>query len=76
MRLTKYSHSCVRFDNGSDVMVIDPGVFSEIELALEGAQAVLITHEHADHLDATGLWRPPAPTRHCGSGRRLRSWPH
>jgi len=55
MRLTKYSHSCVRFDNGSDVMVIDPGVFSEIELALEGAQAVLITHEHADHLDAAGL---------------------
>jgi len=55
MRLTKYSHSCVGFDNGGDTLVIDPGVFSEVELALEGAQTVLITHEHADHLDATAL---------------------
>jgi len=55
MRLTKYSHSCVRFDNGRDTLVIDPGVFSEVGLALEGAQAVLITHEHADHLNAPAL---------------------
>ena len=55
MRLTKYSHSCVRLDNGGNGLVIDPGVFSEVPLALEGAQAVLITHEHADHLDTTAL---------------------
>lgn len=30
-------------------MVIDPGVFTDAD-ALEGADAVLITHEHADHV--------------------------
>jgi L-ascorbate metabolism protein UlaG (beta-lactamase superfamily) len=51
MRMTKYSHSCVRFEDGDRTMVIDPGVFSEAAVALEGTNAVLITHEHADHLD-------------------------
>ena len=55
MRLTKYTHSCVRFDNGSEALVIDPGVFSEVQPALAGAGAVLITHEHADHLNAPAL---------------------
>ena len=50
-RLTKYTHSCVRFDDGDRSLVIDPGVFSEVEAALDGAQGVLITHEHFDHLD-------------------------
>lgn len=50
-RLTKYTHSCVRFDDGDRSLVIDPGVFSEVEVALDGAQGVLITHEHFDHLD-------------------------
>jgi L-ascorbate metabolism protein UlaG (beta-lactamase superfamily) len=52
MQLTKYTHSCVRLDNGGRALVIDPGVFSETATALDGADAVLITHEHADHVDA------------------------
>ena len=32
-------------------LVIDPGVFSEVNAALDGADAVLITHEHPDHID-------------------------
>ena len=55
MRLTKYTHSCVRFDNAGQALVIDPGVFSEAEVALEGAHAVLVTHEHTDHLDTPTL---------------------
>ncbi len=55
MRLTKYSHSCVRFDDGTSSIVIDPGVLSEATEALDGADAVLITHEHPDHLDAGAL---------------------
>lgn len=51
MKLTKYTHSCVRLERDGNVLVLDPGSFSEVEEALDGAQAVLITHEHADHLD-------------------------
>ena len=50
MRLTKWGHSCVRLEQGGRVLVIDPGIYSEPDAAI-GADAVLITHEHADHLD-------------------------
>ena len=52
MQLTKFTHSCIRLDDGDRSVVVDPGVFSEVEAALDGAQALLITHEHSDHLDA------------------------
>ena len=53
MRVTKFTHSCLRLD-GDGVLVVDPGVFSE-RAALDGADAVLITHEHVDHLDGDKL---------------------
>ncbi|MEU4830399.1 MBL fold metallo-hydrolase [Streptosporangium sp. NPDC023615] len=56
MRLTKFGHACVRLEKDDSVLVIDPGAFSE-ESALEGARAVLITHEHFDHVDADRLRR-------------------
>ncbi|MBV9594970.1 MAG: MBL fold metallo-hydrolase [Actinobacteria bacterium] len=51
MKLTKYTHSCVRLDEADRSLVIDPGSFSEAATALAGADAVLITHEHPDHVD-------------------------
>lgn len=50
MEITKYGHSCVRLADGGRVLVIDPGELSEPE-ALDGADAVLVTHEHPDHMD-------------------------
>jgi L-ascorbate metabolism protein UlaG (beta-lactamase superfamily) len=55
MLLTKYSHSCVRISDGDRRLAIDPGVFSEVETALAELDAVLITHEHPDHVDADRL---------------------
>ena len=36
------------------VLVIDPGTYTE-PTAVDGADAVLVTHEHADHVDAGRL---------------------
>ncbi|MDQ3628863.1 MAG: MBL fold metallo-hydrolase [Actinomycetota bacterium] len=57
MLLTKFTHACVRLDDGDRSLVIDPGSFSEVEEALDGVHGVLITHEHADHVDAEALAR-------------------
>jgi L-ascorbate metabolism protein UlaG (beta-lactamase superfamily) len=54
MRLTKLGHSCVRLEKDGGTLVIDPGIWSGPD-ALADASAVLVTHEHADHLDADAL---------------------
>jgi len=51
MKLTKFTHACVRLEKEGKVLVIDPGAFSESGEALSGAHAVLVTHEHNDHID-------------------------
>jgi L-ascorbate metabolism protein UlaG (beta-lactamase superfamily) len=50
MRLTKMGHACIRLEKDGTTLVIDPGGMTEPE-ALDGADAVLITHEHFDHFD-------------------------
>ncbi|WP_235521199.1 MBL fold metallo-hydrolase [Cellulomonas sp. Leaf395] len=50
IRLTRWGHACIRLDRGGDRLVIDPGVFSDLPSALDGVQAVLVTHEHPDHV--------------------------
>jgi L-ascorbate metabolism protein UlaG (beta-lactamase superfamily) len=54
MHLTKMGHACVRLEQDGRTLVIDPGVFTEAE-ALDGADAVLITHEHFDHFERARL---------------------
>ena len=56
MQVTKYAHSCLRLEHDGAVLVVDPGVFSD-PAALDGADAVLITHEHPDHVDVATLTR-------------------
>jgi L-ascorbate metabolism protein UlaG (beta-lactamase superfamily) len=53
VRITKFTHSCLRVE-GAGVLVVDPGELSE-RSALAGADAVLITHEHFDHVSAEAL---------------------
>lgn len=60
MRITKFGHACIRIEYDGQVVVVDPGAFTERE-AVEGATAVLITHEHLDHLDVGHLAATDAP---------------
>lgn len=48
MRLTKFGHACVRLEADGATLVLDPGMFTDAT-PLDGADAVLITHEHPDH---------------------------
>lgn len=69
MKLTKYTHSCVRLEDHDAVLVLDPGNFSEVEEALTGADHILITHVHPDHFDEgkviAFLRENPAVTLHA-----------
>ncbi len=55
MRLTFYGHACVRVDDATTRLVIDPGTLADAAGALDGATAVLLTHEHPDHVDTGAL---------------------
>ena len=54
MQLTKQAHACVQLAKDGAVLVIDPGAFGGAE-TLEGADAVLVTHEHFDHVEPDKL---------------------
>lgn len=64
MRITKFGHACVRVahdDNGrSSSLAVDPGMFTD-PAAVDGVDAVLITHEHPDHLHPENLRATDAP---------------
>jgi L-ascorbate metabolism protein UlaG (beta-lactamase superfamily) len=60
VRITKFGHACIRLEYDGNVVVVDPGMFTDPE-AVDGADAVLITHEHPDHYLPDHLTRTDAP---------------
>jgi len=55
MRLQKLGHSCLLVEAGDARLLVDPGTFSSGFDQLEGLTAVLVTHQHPDHLDVERL---------------------
>ncbi len=55
MQVTHFGHSCVLLDTGAARLLIDPGAFSHGFEGLTGLDAVLVTHQHPDHLDPERL---------------------
>ena len=76
MQITKHGHACVRIEHEGAVVVLDPGAFTEPD-ALDGATAVLVTHEHPDHYLVEHLRRTDAPvfTVERGGGPAARGRP-
>lgn len=55
MRIKTRGHSCIELSTIDGSLLLDPGVFSDLTGAFEGKNAVLITHEHADHADEAAI---------------------
>jgi L-ascorbate metabolism protein UlaG (beta-lactamase superfamily) len=54
LQIIHYGHSCVLIETGSARLLFDPGTFSEFE-EIRDLDAILITHQHVDHLDPRRL---------------------
>jgi L-ascorbate metabolism protein UlaG (beta-lactamase superfamily) len=56
MELTKHEHACVVAKKDGTSIVIDPGAFSPAAAEIiAGADAILLTHEHADHVNEAAI---------------------
>lgn len=51
MEVRKFRHACLLVEESDARVLIDPGSFSPGWEDLRGLTTVLITHQHADHLD-------------------------
>ena len=71
MRLQKLGHACLMVEDGARVL-IDPGSFSTGFEDLTGLTAILITHQHPDHVDVARLpallAANPDALLHCDEG--------
>ena len=55
MHLTHLGHACLFVETGGSRLLLDPGTFSRGFEELTGLDAILITHQHVDHVDAERL---------------------
>lgn len=55
MQLTHFGHSCLLAAFDHTTVLFDPGIFSHGFEGISGLAAIVITHQHADHVDASRL---------------------
>jgi len=51
MKLTKHQHACFVVEKDGAALVVDPGGYSRDFIIPHHVSAIVITHEHPDHLD-------------------------
>jgi len=54
MKLTHLGHACLLAETGAARLLLDPGTLSVFE-GVRDLDAVLVTHQHGDHLDTARL---------------------
>jgi L-ascorbate metabolism protein UlaG (beta-lactamase superfamily) len=67
VQITHFGHSCLLMDTGTARLLLDPGSFSAGFESVRGLDAVLVTHQHFDHLDADRI----RPLLDANPGARL-----
>lgn len=55
MKIIKYGHACLLIEEKGVRILTDPGNYSTGQLEVRNIDIILITHEHLDHADPTGL---------------------
>ncbi|OBJ50349.1 MBL fold metallo-hydrolase [Mycobacterium sp. 1423905.2] len=55
MQLTHFGHSCLLAEFGDTRLLFDPGTFAHGFEGITGLSAIVITHQHPDHVDGTRL---------------------
>lgn len=78
MQLTHFGHSCLLAEFGQTKILFDPGSFAHGFEGITGLSAILVTHQHPDHVDvsrlpalldgnpAAGLYADPQTTAQLG----------
>lgn len=51
MRITHLGHACLLVEMADVRVLVDPGTFADDLSGVTGLDAVLVTHQHPDHLD-------------------------
>ncbi len=55
MQLTHFGHSCLLAEFDQATVLFDPGIFSHGFEGVTGLAAILVTHQHPDHIDTARL---------------------
>ncbi len=55
MRITHFGHSCLLVEIDGTTILFDPGTLSHGMAGITGLDAILVTHQHADHMDVDAL---------------------
>ena len=78
MQLTHFGHSCLLAEFGNTRLLFDPGTFAHGFEGITGLSAIVITHQHPDHVDVTRLPSllegNPSAALVRGSANHRRNW--